>query len=71
MPWTLKQILRDADGKPIPQIWDAVAGDFVPAEGKVTESALPTGAATATKQDTLIAEIVNIKAAVVEEGVPL
>lgn len=25
-----KSILRDADGNPIPQIWDDVANDFVP-----------------------------------------
>lgn len=25
-----KTILRDADGNPIPQIWDDVANDFVP-----------------------------------------
>ena len=30
-----KNILTDADGMPIPQIWDPITEDFVPYEGKV------------------------------------
>lgn len=30
-----KNILTDADGMPIPQIWDSITEDFVPYEGKV------------------------------------
>lgn len=65
-PWKSKAILTDQNGKPIPQIWDSVAGEFVPAEGKVTveESALPTGAATSGNQNTGNAALADIKAAV-------
>lgn len=38
MAYTTKQILRDLDNNPIPQIWDSVLGDFVPYEGKVVVS---------------------------------
>ncbi len=35
MPYSDKLIKRDQGGKPIPQIWDADIGDFIPYEGKV------------------------------------
>ena len=35
MAYSDKRILRDADGNPIPQVWDPALGDFVPYEGKV------------------------------------
>lgn len=38
MAYSNKRILRDADGNPIPQIWDPALDDFVPYEGKVTLS---------------------------------
>lgn len=33
MAYDTKQILRDADGNPIPQIWSEAADDFLPYEG--------------------------------------
>lgn len=35
MAYNTKQILRDADGNPIPQIWDEAGDQFLPYEGEV------------------------------------
>ena len=35
MAYNTKKVLKDADGKPIPQIWDAALDSFVPYEGNV------------------------------------
>ena len=34
MPWTKKQMLRDANGDLIPQYWDITAGEFKPLTGQ-------------------------------------
>ena len=59
-PWESKQILRDADGNPIPQRWDSDTGDFAEYTGRE----LPVGAATEVKQSEIKAVISAIKDAV-------
>ena len=51
-PWEGKHILRDLDGTPIPQKWDAALGSFVPATEmvKITGSSMELfGATVATR----------------------
>ena len=43
MPYNTKQILRDAGGSPIPQIWVDAMDQFVPYAGRVTAMVMDNG----------------------------
>ena len=68
MPWTQKQMLRDANGDLIPQYWDVVEQTFKPLTGsngandvRLTGSNVEEGLLVKTKGKVLIKQQLNVK----------